>query len=64
VIGARVEVPASRSSRLGLSIERTYGVSAGLLWYRLVQQAVATDPHPYRDLTAAGIHHNMQGSLH
>src|SRR5215211_4742708 len=36
----------------------------GLLWYRLVQQAVATDPHPYRDLTAAGIHHNMQESLH
>jgi hypothetical protein len=31
----------------------------GLLWYRLVQQAVATDPHPYRDLTAAGINHNM-----
>jgi transposase-like protein/predicted RNA-binding Zn-ribbon protein involved in translation (DUF1610 family) len=24
----------------------------GLLWYRLVQQAVSTDPHPYRDLIA------------
>ena len=36
----------------------------GLLWYRLVQQAVATDPHPYRYLTAAGLHHKMQGQLH
>jgi hypothetical protein len=25
--------------------------SRGLLFYRLLQQAVATDPHPYRDLT-------------
>jgi hypothetical protein len=24
----------------------------GLLWYRLVQQAAATGPHPYRELTA------------
>jgi hypothetical protein len=31
----------------------------GLLWYRLVQQALATDPHPYRELTAAGLHHRM-----
>jgi transposase-like protein len=28
--------------------------SRGLLWYRLVEQAVATAPHPYRALTAAG----------
>jgi transposase-like protein len=27
--------------------------SRGLLFYRLLQQAVATDPHPYRDLTTA-----------
>jgi hypothetical protein len=27
--------------------------SRGLLFYRLLQQAVATDPHPYRDLTAS-----------
>jgi hypothetical protein len=27
--------------------------SRGLLFYRLLQQAVATDPHPYRELTAA-----------
>jgi transposase-like protein len=26
----------------------------GLLWYRLVEQAVSTAPHPYRDLTFAG----------
>lgn len=26
--------------------------SRGLLWYRLVEQAVATDPHPYADLIA------------
>ena len=25
----------------------------GLLFYRLLQQAVATDPHPYRELTSA-----------
>lgn len=31
----------------------------GLLWFRLVQQAVATEPHPYRALTAAGLEHNM-----
>jgi hypothetical protein len=28
--------------------------SRGLLFYRLLQQAVATDPHPYNDLTIAG----------
>jgi hypothetical protein len=27
--------------------------SRGLLFYRLLQQAVATDPHPYRELTTA-----------
>jgi hypothetical protein len=32
--------------------------SGGLLFYRLLQQAVATDPHPYRQLTtAAGVDH-------
>jgi hypothetical protein len=36
----------------------------GLLWYRLAQQAVATDPHPYRDLIAEPAEHNMLGSLH
>lgn len=33
----------------------------GLLWYRLVQQAVATDPHPYNELTAAGLDHKIWG---
>jgi transposase-like protein len=31
----------------------------GLLWYRLVQQAVATEPHPYRELIARGTFHNI-----
>jgi transposase-like protein len=31
----------------------------GLLWYRLVQQAVATPPQPYRTLTATGPDHNI-----
>jgi hypothetical protein len=26
----------------------------GLLFYRLLQQALATDPHPYQDLTISG----------
>ena len=29
----------------------------GLLWYRLVQQAVNTDPHPYRQLVASPNHY-------
>ena len=28
----------------------------GLPWYRLLQQAVSTDPHPYRDLIARASH--------
>jgi hypothetical protein len=32
--------------------------SRGLLWYRLIEQAVVTDPHPYADLVVAP-HHNM-----
>jgi hypothetical protein len=33
-------------------------ISVGLLFYRLLQQAVATDPHPHRELTtAAGLDH-------
>jgi transposase-like protein len=36
--------------------------SRGLLFYRLLQQAVATDPHPYHDLTiASGIDHYIWG---
>ncbi|HEY8953072.1 MAG TPA: IS1595 family transposase [Candidatus Dormibacteraeota bacterium] len=31
----------------------------GLLWYRLIQQAVSTDPHPYRDLIANRADHNI-----
>jgi transposase-like protein len=31
----------------------------GLLWYRLVHQALATGPRAYRQLTAAGLNHNM-----
>jgi ISXO2-like transposase domain len=30
--------------------------SRGLLFYRLLQQAVATDPHPYHELTIAAGH--------
>jgi ISXO2-like transposase domain len=30
--------------------------SRGLLFYRLLQQAVATDPHPYHELTTAAGH--------
>ncbi|MGH9117129.1 MAG: IS1595 family transposase [Acidimicrobiales bacterium] len=31
----------------------------GLLWYRLVDQAVRTPPHPYRQLTAADLNHHI-----
>jgi hypothetical protein len=31
----------------------------GLLWHRLVQQAAATQPHPYKALTATSPEHNM-----
>jgi transposase-like protein len=31
----------------------------GLLWYRLLQQAVSTEPHPYRDLIANRTPHNI-----
>ena len=36
----------------------------GLLWYRLLQQAVNTDPHPYRELTAAHLDDQIWGPLH
>jgi hypothetical protein len=36
------------------------GTEAGLLFYRLLQQAVATDPHPNRELTtAASVDHYL-----
>jgi hypothetical protein len=31
----------------------------GMVWYRLVEQAVATPPHPYRELTAESLSHNI-----
>lgn len=33
--------------------------SRGLLFYRLLQQAVTTDPHPYRELLGEGARHKM-----
>ena len=33
----------------------------GLLWYRLVHQAVTTRPRPYQKLTAAGLDHKIWG---
>jgi hypothetical protein len=35
-----------------LRSNRRKSARRGLLWYRLVQQAVRTGPHPYRDLVA------------
>jgi transposase-like protein len=35
----------------------------GLLWYRLVHQAVNTDPHPYKDLVAKSSDYMILGSL-
>lgn len=41
---------------------RRTSASRGLLFYRLLQQALATDPHPYRDLTiASGVDHYIWG---
>ena len=39
---------------------RTSG-SRGLLFYRLLQQALNTDPHPYHDLTATPLEPQMLG---
>jgi hypothetical protein len=33
--------------------------AAGLLFGRLLQQAVATDPHPYRELTTTSVDHDL-----
>jgi hypothetical protein len=39
---------------------RTSG-SRGVLFYRLLQQALNTDPHPYHDLTAPPLEQHMLG---
>jgi hypothetical protein len=41
-------------NELTFRFNRRTARSRGLLFLRLLQQAVATDPHPYRELTASG----------
>jgi hypothetical protein len=43
---------ALRSDPYTFRFNRRASRSRGLLWYRLIQQALHTDPHPYDDLVA------------